>query len=124
MGAGSSQEAEYTLRGDLRAGEWHLVADGIVSESVDVRFELFVRRADTTEIPLAEWSTHFDRRPDGTFAAQPYEARADGPAVDVLDGDQLIFRYTGTNSQFPMAYQPNGDGFRANGRIPFVDLPD
>lgn len=124
MGAGSSQEAEYTLRDDLPAGAWHLVGDGIITQAVDVRFELFVRRADTTEVPLVAWDHHFEPLGGGVFTAQPYEATADGPAVDVGAGDQLIFRYTGQSASAAMAYQPNGDGFRASGRIPFVELPE
>ncbi len=123
MGAGGSQEAEYSLRGDLPAGEWHLAADGIVTQPVDVRFEVFVRRADTTEVALVEWAQHFDPLGGGNFRAQPYDATASGPAVTFTPGDQLILRYTGTNSAFAMAYQPNGDGERAGGRIPFLDLP-
>ena len=123
MGAGRSQEAEYTLRGDLRAGEWELVGDGIITQPVDVRFEVFVRRADTTEVPIAMWDRHFDPIGGGDFSAQAYDATAEGPAVDFVAGDQLILRYTGTNSAFDMAYQPNGDGFRADGRIPYIDLP-
>jgi hypothetical protein len=111
------------LRGDLAAGEWHLAGDGIITQAVDVRFELFVRRADTTEVPLVMWDHHFEPLGGGRFDAQAYDATAIGPAVDVGDGDQLVLRYTGSNSTFAMAYQPNGDGFRANGRIPFVELP-
>jgi hypothetical protein len=39
-------------------------------------------------------------------------------------GDQLVFRYTGTNSASTMAYIPNGDGPSANGRFPYILLPD
>lgn len=123
MGAGSSQEAEYTLRDDLPAGAWHLVGDGIVTQPVDVHFELFVRRADTTEVALVAWDHHFEPLGGGRFDAQAYEDTAAGPAVDFVAGDQLILRFTGTGSTFAMAYQPNGDGFRAHGRIPYVDLP-
>jgi hypothetical protein len=123
VGAGRSQEAEYLLRGDLAAGAWRLVGDGIISQAVDVRFEVFVRRADTTEVPLVMWDHHFEPLGGGNFDAQPYEVTANGPAVDVGDGDQLILRYTGTGSAFEMAYQPNGDGPRAKGRIPFLELP-
>ena len=122
MGAGRSQEAEYLLRGDLPAGEWHLAGDGIIGEAVDVHFEIFVRRADTTEIPLVEWNHHFERLPVG-FDAQAYDATAQGPAVTFVEGDQLVFRYTGTGGTATMAYQPNGDGASRNGRIPFIDLP-
>ncbi len=123
MGAGGSQEAEFRLRGDLPAGEWHLAGDGIILGPVDVRFELFVRRADMTELPLVAWDKHFEPLGGGNFMAQRYDATARGPAVTWIDGDQLILRYTGTNSPFGMAYQPNGDGAGAGGRIPFIDLP-
>ena len=123
MGAGGSQEAEFSLRGDLPAGSWHLAGDGIITQSVDVRFELFVRRADTTEVALVAWDHHFDPLGGGRFTAQAYDATARGPAVVYTAGDQLILRYTGTNSVFAMAYQPDGDGAGAGGRIPFVDLP-
>ncbi len=123
MGAGGSQEAEFSLRGDLPAGSWHLAGDGIITQSVDVHFELFVRRADTMEVALVDWNHHFDPLGGGRFTAQKYDASADGPAVTFLAGDQLILRYTGTNSAFAMAYQPNGDGASTGGRIPFVDLP-
>lgn len=123
MGAGGSQEAEYALQGDLPAGSWHLAGDGIILEAVDVHFEIFVRRADTMEVPLVDWTRHFDKLPNGQFTAQKYDATADGPAVTFTPGDQLILRYTGTNSTFTMSYQPNGDGAGAGGRIPFIDLP-
>ncbi len=123
MGAGGSQEAEDSLRGDLPAGEWHLAGDGIILQPVDVRFEIFVRRADTMEVPLVAWDKHFDPLGGGNFMAQRYDATATGPAVTFEPGDQLILRYTGTNSPSTMAYQPNGDGAAAGGRIPFIDLP-
>lgn len=122
MGAGRSQEAEYTLRGDLPAGEWKLAGDGIILEAVDVHFEVFVRRADTTEVPIVEWMHHFERLPMG-FDAQAFDATADGPAVTFIEGDQLILRYSGAGSVSTMAYQPNGDGALAHGRIPFLTLP-
>jgi hypothetical protein len=122
VGAGRSQEAEYTLRGDLPAGEWKLAGDGIILEGVDVHFEIFVRRADTTEVPIVEWQHRFERLPQG-FMAQAYDAEAEGPAVTFVEGDQLIFRYSGAGSVSTMAYQPNGDGDRAGGRIPFITLP-
>ena len=53
----------------------------------------------------------------------PYEARAQAAAVDVQDGDLLVFRYTGQSASLGMAYVPNGDGPRTGGRFPFIDLP-
>jgi hypothetical protein len=123
VGAGRSQEAEFLLLGDLPAGEWRLVADGIIVFPVDVRFELIYRSAGT-DTPIGTWDHHFDPRPQG-FDAQPYEVTVDAPAFTFAAGDQLVFRYTGSNTEPSqvMAYIPNGDGALANGRIPFIDLP-
>jgi hypothetical protein len=123
VGAGSSQEAEFRLLGDIPAGQWRLVADGIIVYPVDVTFELIYRRP-SGDTAIGTWNQHFDPRPAG-FDAQAYEVTVDAPAFTWADGDQLIFRYTGNNTQpnQPMAYIPNGDGELANGRIPFIDLP-
>lgn len=124
MGAGRSQEAEFTLLGDVPAGEWRLVADGIIVFPVDVTFEIIWRQAAGTDVPIAMWQHHFDPLPVG-FEAQPYEVTADGPMITQEPGDQLIFRYTGNNTEATqtMAYIPNGDGAIASGRIPFITLP-
>jgi len=122
VGAGGSQEAEFTLQGDVPAGEWHLVGDGIIVQSVDVRFEIVWRKA-AGDVTVASWDHHFDPLPNSSFDAQPFEVTAQGAALTGATGDQLILRYTGTNSSQPMAYIPNGDGELAHGRIPFIDLP-
>jgi len=123
VGAGGSQDAEFTLLADLPAGTWHLVADGIVLQSVDVRFELIRRPAGGgADVPIASWDHHFDPLPSG-FDAQPFEVSAEGEAQVGATGDQLILRFTGTNSTQTMAYIPNGDGELAHGRIPYIDLP-
>ena len=125
MGAGRSQEAEYLLLDDLPAGQWRLIADGIIVFPVDVTFEILVRPGDgSPDVPIAMWQRHFDPLPMG-FEAQAYEVTADGPFVDQQPGDQLIFRYTGNNTEATktMAYIPNGDGAEANGRIPYMVLP-
>ena len=123
MGAGGSQEAEFRLLDDIPAGTWTLVADGIITYPVDVEFELIYRRP-SGDTAIGTWNQHFDPLPQG-FDAQAYEVSIDAPAFSWTDGDQLVFRYTGTGTQpnQPMAYVPNGDGFRANGRIPYIDLP-
>lgn len=123
MGAGRSQEAEFTLLDDLPAGEWRLIADGIIVFSVDVTFEI-IHRGASGDTLIAMWQHHFDPRPVG-FDAQAYEVTANGPAIDQQPGDQLIFRYTGNNTEATqtMAYIPNGDGAEAMGRIPFIVLP-
>jgi hypothetical protein len=90
---------------------------------VDVRFELLWRREGRDDVELASWSHRFEPLGGGNFDAQPLELTADGPAVDQQPGDQLVLRYSADNGEVPMAYIPNGEGERANGRIPYVDLP-
>ncbi len=122
MGAGSSQEAEYTLVADIPAGTWRLVADCFVLESVDMQFEIFQRKAAGGDVPIVRWDHHFD--PSGSpTVVQVYEVIAAGPRVVVATGDQLIFRYTGTNSTQPTSWFPDGEGANYGGRIPYVDLP-
>jgi len=48
---------------------------------------------------------------------------AQAPAIDAQTGDQLVFRYTGSNTTGVEAYIPNGDGPNSNGRIPNITLP-
>ena len=122
MGTGSPQEAELTLVDDLPAGTWRFVGDGIITSSCDVTFEIFVRKAAGPETTIATFQHHFEPLPAG-FDAQPFEASADAAAIAIDDGDQLVLRYSASNATVPMAYIPNGDGFRAGGRIPFIDLP-
>lgn len=88
-------------------------------------FELIWRRTGVADVVLATWNHHFESAAPN-FDAQPFEESADGPAVDFVEGmgDQLVFRYTGTNSASTMAYIPNGDGPSANGRFPHITLPD
>jgi hypothetical protein len=125
VGAGRSQEAEYTLLDDLPAGEWRLVADGIIVFPVDTTFEILYRpAAGGDDVVIGTWDRHWDPLPVG-YTAQAYEVTTDGPFIDQQPGDQLVFRYTGTNTQptQTMAYIPNGDGEEAGGRIPYIVLP-
>lgn len=126
MGAGSSQEARFTLLDDLPSGTWKLVGDGIILQSVDVTFEVFVERGPqgaSVELPVVSWQQHFDPLSDGSFDAIPYEATARGPAISLQRGDRLVFRYSGQSATSRNAYVPNGDGIRQNGRIPNLTLP-
>ena len=122
MGTGGPREAAFTLRGAIDAGAWRLVADGIITEDVDVRFELIWRSAAADQV-LFSADHHFALNP-GNFQAQPFETTAMVERVPAAAGDQLVLRYgsVGT-STIAMAYIPNGEGPRANGRIPFVELP-
>jgi hypothetical protein len=122
VGAGGSQEAPYTLKGPVKAGTYHLVLDAIITQSVDVTFDLIWRRG-TTDMPLAHWMVHYDPLPAGSFDAQPFEYDETAPAIDFQSGDQLVFRYAGNNATAAEAYIPNGDGVNANGRIPNITLP-
>jgi hypothetical protein len=121
VGAGSSQEAEFTLLANIPAGTWTLVADCFVLQSVDMRFEIFQRKAAGGDVPIVMWDHHFE--PAATLSLQTYEVTGDGPQVDASTGDQLILRYTGTNSTQATAWFPNGEGAVLGGRIPYIDLP-
>nr|MBA3540657.1 hypothetical protein [Deltaproteobacteria bacterium] len=80
---------------------------------VDMTFDLAVRR-DGVDTTLASWQQHFDPKPGVDFTATPYEL--DQPAAahaDVQPGDELIFRYTATNTTSATAWIPNGDGATA-----------
>ena len=110
----------------MPAGTYRLIADGIITNSVDVTFELIWRRTGVADTVLAMWQQHFDPIGGGNFDAQPYEVTADAIAIDFVEGmgDQLVFRYTGTNSASTMSYVPNGDGPLHAGRFPTITLPD
>ena len=122
MGTGSPQEAEFTLVADIPAGTWVFVGDGIITRPVDVTWEIFTRSAAGGDTPIATFQHHFDPLPSG-FNAQPFDATMAFGEIIVEPGDQLILRYGAANTDVPMAYIPNGDGFRAAGRIPSIDLP-
>jgi hypothetical protein len=122
VGAGRSLEAAYRLSDAIPAGTWRLVADGIIIEPVDVRFEILWRRA-SGDVELAAFTHHFDPLPNGQYTAQAYEQTAEVDEVPAADGDQLVFRYSGQSQELPMAYVPNGDGDRVGGRIPYIEIP-
>jgi len=124
VGAGSSLEAAYSLDSGFPAGTWRLVADGIILEAADVRFEILVRRGDGSgDQQVATFTHHFDPLPGGEYRAQPYEDTAEVEAVAATDGDALVLRYSAESAGLPMAYIPNGDGALTDGRIPYIDLP-
>ena len=122
MGTGGSQEASYALKAGIPAGTYHFVLDAVVISSVDVQFDLVWRRG-ATDMPLVTWNEHYEAIGGGNFDAQPFEYDEQAPAIDFKDGDQLVFRYTGTNAATPQSYIPNGDGVNSKGRIPNITLP-
>jgi hypothetical protein len=122
VGSGGSQEAAYALKAAVKAGTYHLVVDAVIIKPVDVTFDLIWRRG-TTDMSLATWQQHFDPLPGANYDAQPFEYDEDCPAIDYKSGDELVFRYAGSNTTSAEAYIPNGDGPHANGRIPYIELP-
>jgi hypothetical protein len=122
VGAGGSQDAPYTLKAKVPAGNYHLVLDAVITLPVDVTFELIWRRgADDTV--LATWTDHYAPLGGGNYMAQPFEYDETAQAIDTLKGDQLVFRYTASASSAADSYIPNGDGVNSNGRIPNITLP-
>jgi hypothetical protein len=118
VGAGRSQEAPFDLADDIKAGSWHLVADGVVVEAVDVHFEVALRRAGT-DTTIVSWDHHFEP----ATALQALDLDAPGTAVTAQDGDQIVFKYTGQSATRTSAYIPNGEGKLAGGRDPSITLP-
>ena len=105
----------------MPAGTYHFVLDCIVTSPVDVTFELIWRRLGDDTV-LAKWSDHFD--PLATsYSAQAYEVDKQAMAIDFVDVDQLVFRYTASASSKADAWIPNGDGDKSMGRIPNFALP-
>jgi len=122
VGPGGSQEAPFTLRGPVHAGNYHVICDAVIIGPVDVTFSLIWRRGQT-DTPLAQWVQHWEPLPGGSFEAQPYEVDEAAPAIDWQSGDQLVFRYAAMNTTTPEAFIPNGDGPFSHGRIPSIALP-
>ena len=85
-----------------------------------VFFELLVRR-DSADTLIGSWQQSFTPRPVG-FDAYAVDLEVIAPQVTVQAGDVLVFRYSGEMG-LAMSYIPNGEGDRANGRIPFITLP-
>jgi len=123
VGAGGSLEASILLEGPIPAGTWHLVGDGIITESVDVTYDVIWRTAAGADTLLVSFNHHFDPLGGGSFDATPFEADGTGIAASAVDGDRLVLRFTAIGSTNTMAYIPNGDGRLTEGRIPNLTLP-
>ena len=126
MGVGDSLEAAFTLAGPIRAGTWHLVGDGIVLYSADIRYDVIWRHGGS-DLTLVSWMHHFDPLTGPKpFDATPFEADGQGIAAPAQAGDQLVLRFTGTggvDGGTGAAFIPNGDGAKANANIPSLTLP-
>jgi hypothetical protein len=121
VGPGRSQEAPYDLKAGVPAGMYHVIYDGVIIGTVDVTFDLIHRRGDTDNV-LVTWTQHFEPRPAG-FQAQPFEMDHEAPAIDFVDGDQLVYRYSGANATVEMAYIPVGFPESEGGRQTNITLP-
>jgi hypothetical protein len=125
LGPGGSLEAAYLLSGPIKAGNWHLVGDGVVFESTDVTFDVIWRDAGGTDHPIVSYTKHFDPQPSG-FNAVLYEDDALGPAVPAKGNDQLVLRMSAPAGTYPdgtMLWIPNGDAEKTMGRDPSLTLP-
>src|SRR5205823_3279919 len=110
-------EAPFDLVAGIPAGTWHLVGDGVITESVDVHFEVIHRRG-SADTDACTWDHHFDPALDGTFPVQPLDADAACTAVDFQPGDKLVFKYSGASAMNNEAYIPDGEGSSNGGRDP------
>jgi hypothetical protein len=122
VGSGGSQEASYTLKDVVPAGTTHFVLDAVITAAVDMTFDWIWRHASgSADTVLAEWTAHYD--PGSNFDAQPFEYDEECPPVDAVLGDEVVFRYTGANTDSQQAYIPNGDEQLSHGRDPNITLP-
>ena len=109
----------------IKAGNWHLVGDGVVFESTDITFDVIWRDAGGTDHPIVSYTHHFDPQPSG-FNAVLYEATRSAPAVPAKGNDQLVLRMSapaGTYADGTMLWIPNGDAETTMGRDPSLTLP-
>jgi hypothetical protein len=115
------------LKGPIKAGTWHLIGDGIVLRPADVVFDVIWRHGGV-DTPIVQFQRRFEPRTDeNKFHATRFEADANGAAVPANPGDLLVLRFSAPGmpdaGDEGVAYIPNGDGARADGRIPSLILP-
>src|SRR6185436_15629969 len=100
-----------------------MVADGIITNPVDMTFDIIWRKQAGGDTVLATFTHHFDPRGGGNFDAVPFDETTAGPAAAAQAGDSIVWRMTTAGTDQPTAFIPNGDGANANGRIPFIEFP-
>lgn len=126
MGVGDSLEAALPLAGPIKAGNWHLIGDGVVLSAIDLEYQVIWRHGGT-DTTVVQWTHHFDLPPAPTkFDAVAFEADAQGAAVPGKSGDQLVLRWSipgPDGGAGAIAFIPNGDGVATKGRIPSLILP-
>ena len=113
------------MAGPLKAGNWHLVGDGIVFQSTDVTFDVLWRDGANVDHPIVSFTHHFDPQPSG-FNAVQYEDNALGVAANAKSNEQLVLRMSTPPGGYPdgtMLWIPNGDGANTQGRDPSLTLP-
>jgi hypothetical protein len=127
VGAGGSLEAAFSLAGPIKAGSWHLVGDGVTFDPCVVTFAVLWRTSDGKDHPVVSFTNSFAASGPAVNGFPPaiaYEADAQGVAVPAQPNDQLVLRFTATgNPSDAVLYIPNGDGPKAQGRIPSLTLP-
>jgi hypothetical protein len=127
VGAGGSLEAAFRLAGPIKAGSWHLVGDGVTFDPCDVTFAVLWRSSDGQDHPIVSFTHSFPASGppmNGYAPAIAYEADAMGVAAPAQANDLLVLRFTATgNPNDTTLFIPNGDGAKAQGRIPSLTLP-
>jgi hypothetical protein len=126
LGVGRSQEAAFTLRAAIPAGQWHLVGDGyLIRGQMGVRFDVIWRAAARADTVLATATHTFAELPVGPTQndAVAFETDLTGIAAAARPGDLLVLRFTVITGDLTGNYTPNGDGPLARGRYPNLTLP-
>jgi hypothetical protein len=136
VGVGDSLEAAYALRGPVPAGVFRLVGDGILAGEgvtfMDVRFDVLHRpmAGGGGEALLVRFENRFVRDLSARFRAVRYERAAEGPGTSMSTPTPaggspglLVLRVTALDGSVGGSFILNGDGDRAGGRIPRLDLP-
>jgi hypothetical protein len=113
------------LSGPIPAGDYHLIADGFLSDAPLVRFELLWRRRGSSEdMPIVTFEHQYPANPV-TFSQ--YEETRRGEQVPSSGGDLLVLRMSliGGAPQEQAAYVPVGEIFEApqGARFLTIDIP-